>query len=427
MIEKIKYYIKNHQKRVYIILDIPMFIFTFAFIVMLGNVLAPEPLTLFNAALGIFTVFSTVGIALQTVIARRIAAANKIIGSHDFLIAACVVGLLSVLPFALPEQYTSSLRSVKASGIFPFIVILFSHAGISFCRGILQGTERFYGLWSAQASEHVFRLIILYLFLDGSVSLNDAWMTVVGSSLIHFMYALWLLPKEVWVQCWNDGRTQEGLSKEIFGVILCNFFLNYFLSVDLIVVGETLGEDGGAYVTANKFGKLLYFVGASFAIVILPKFSRAKTHAGLKRQMFLGLVLFIPLCAFLSPIGAIVVDPLIRVSFPEEIVPTFELMSWTFFSNFALCAIQLLITWHIAQRTRHLNWLLAVCCLTMTRLLFWQSDTGIEVIQMTSASVWLTTIILSLLAIFQPIDETNESQKVDENDTVLEPKEELGP
>lgn len=410
MIAKIKHYIENHQKTVYIILDIPMFVFTFAFIVMLGNVLKPEPLTLFNAALGIFTVFSTVGIALQTVIARRIAAANKIIGSHDFLIASCVVGLLSVLPFALPEQYTSSLRSVQASGVFPFIILLSSHAGISFCRGVLQGTERFYGLWSAMASEHIFRLIILYLLMDGSVSLNDAWITVVGASLVHLVYAVGLLPKEVWVQCWNDGRTQEGLSKEIFGVILCNFFLNYFLSVDLIVVGETLGEDGGAYVTANKFGKLLYFVGASVAIVILPKFSRAKTTAGLRRQMLIGLVLLIPLCGLLSPIGAIIVDPLIRVSFPEEIVPSFALMSWTFFANFALCAIQLLITWHISQQTKHLNWLLAVCCLTMTRLLFWQSDTGMDVIQMTSASVWLTTIILSFLAIFQPV---NEEESVD--------------
>lgn len=416
MIAKIKHYIEHHQKTVYIILDIPMFVFTFAFIVMLGNVLKPEPLNLFNAGLNLFVVFSTVGIALQTVIARRIAAANKIIGSQDFLIASCVIGLLSILPFALPEQYTSTLNSVKASGVFPFIVLLSSHAGISFCRGVLQGTERFYGLWSAMASEHIFRLIILYLLMDGSVSLDDAWITVVGASLVHLVYALTLLPKKVWVQCWNDGRTQKGLSKEIFGVILCHFFLNYFISVDSIVVGETLGEQGGAYVTANKFGKLLYFVGASVAIVILPKFSRAKTSAGLQRQMLIGLVLFIPFCALLSPIGAICVDPLIRLSFPEEIVPSFELMSWTFFANFALCAIQLLITWHIAQRTKYLNWLLAVCCFTMTKLLFWQSDTGMEIIQMTSASVWLTTIILSLLAIFQPIDEQHEVDRSSELD-----------
>lgn len=404
MIAKIKHYIENHQKMVYIILDIPMFVFTFAFIVMTGNVLEPEALTLFNAALGIFTVFSTVGISLQSVIARRIAAAHKIIGAHDFLIAAFVVGLLSVLPFALPEQYTHSLKSIKESGIFPFIILLFSHAGISFCRGILQGTERFYGLWSAQASEHVFRLIILYFLMDGSVTLNDAWIVAVSSSVIHCLYAMWLLPREVWRQCWNEGRSQEGLPKEIIGVILSNFFLNYFLSVDLIVVGETLGENGGAYVTANKFGKLIYFVGASIAIVILPKFARAKTSAGLHRQMLFGLLLFIPLCACLSPIGAVIVDPLIRLSFPEEIVPSFELMYWTFFANFALCAIQLLITWHIAQRTKHVNWLLAVCCLTMTRLLFWQSDTGLDVIQMTAASVWLTTIILSILAMVQPVE-----------------------
>ena len=78
-----------------------------------------------------------------------------------------------------------------------------------------------------------------------------------------------------------------------------------------------------------------------------------------------------------------------------------------------------MITWHIAQRTKHLNWLLAVCCLTMTRLLFWQSDTGMDVIQMTSASVWLTTVILSFLAIFQPNDGVKESNENEKDNTVF--------
>ena len=53
--------------------------------------LTPETLALFNSALGIITVLSTVGVGLQTVIARRIAAEERIAGSRDFIIASAVI------------------------------------------------------------------------------------------------------------------------------------------------------------------------------------------------------------------------------------------------------------------------------------------------------------------------------------------------
>ena len=165
MIRKIKSLIESKPKTVYIILDIPMFLVTFAFIVMTGHALDPEPLALFNSGLGIFTVFSTIGLALQTVIARRIAAAEQIVGSRDFLVVALMVGVLNITPFVLPSSLWPELKSINVTGVLPYILILSSHVGISFCRGVLQGTERFYGLWSAQATEHVFRIIIFYILL----------------------------------------------------------------------------------------------------------------------------------------------------------------------------------------------------------------------------------------------------------------------
>lgn len=416
MIAKIKHLIKTKPKTVYIILDIPMFLVTFAFIVMTGHALDPEPLALFNSGLGIFTIFSTIGLALQTVIARRVAAAEKIIGSRDFLIAALLVGILNITPFMLPPSVWPELKSVDVTGVLPYILILSSHVGISFCRGILQGTERFYGLWSAQATEHVFRIIILYTFMNEVVTLKQAWITVVGASFAHLLYALWLMPKELWRDVWNQETPQTGLSKEIFGVVLSNFFLTYLLSVDMIVAGENLGNAGGAYVTANKFGKILYFVGASVAIVILPMFARAKSTPKIRKQILLGTFAFIPIAGILSPIGYYVLDPLIRFSFPADIVPSLELLSWTMFANFALCAIQLFVTWHIAQQTRGLTWLLGACCLILGVLLSKEGLDGEAIIIRTSAVVWITTCVLGILAYFtnNSIDTTdNEASDVE--------------
>ena len=130
-------------------------------------------------------------------------------------------------------------------------------------------------------------------------------------------------PKTIWKDIWYQSSPQKDLTKEIFAVVMCNFFLNYLLSVDIIIGGEKLGDAGGAYVTANKFGKLLYFVGASIAIVVLPWFSRRSMTQDTKKQLFVGMLMFIPATMVLSPLSAIILDPFIRFMFPLDIVPTF--------------------------------------------------------------------------------------------------------
>ena len=65
--------------------------------------------------------------------------------------------------------------------------------GISFCRGILQGTERFYALWSAQALEHLVRIGLLIALMQGVVSIGAVWVVVVSAAFAHVVYGAWLL------------------------------------------------------------------------------------------------------------------------------------------------------------------------------------------------------------------------------------------
>lgn len=409
MIQKIKDLVRTKPKIVYIALDIPMFALTFAFVVMTGNALDAETMGIFNSALGIFTVFSTVGLALQSVIARRVAAAERVLGTRDFFIASIAIAMWTVSPFFLPPGILPSLKSVDLSGTLPFILILSCHVGVSFCRGILQGTERFYSLWAAQASEHVARIVILGLFMGGVVTLKEAWVAVVVGNFTHLLFGLFMMPRTVWSEIWNQQDKQNGLGMEIFAVMMTNFALNYLLSVDLIVAGERLGDAGGAYATANKFGRLLYFAGASVAIVILPLFARAKSTPGLRSKILLGTIVLVPISGLLSPVGAYILDPFIQFAFPPEVVPSIELLSWTMFANFALASIQLFITWHVAQRTLGLSWLLAGCCGMLAWMLSSGEADAIRLIQITSGIVWVTTILLAGLAYFQPVGSDDEA------------------
>jgi hypothetical protein len=302
MFHTISTIIKKYPKTIYIALDIPMFILTFAFIVITGNRMDPESLALFNSGLGIFTVFTTIGNAMQTVIARRIAAAHKIVGFRDFVLVSLMLTIVTCSPFFLPLHTLPNLKSIQYSGTVPFIVLLSANMAICVCRGILQGTERFYALWFAQAIEHILRLVVLYLYMGEHISLDDAWFTAMIGGIGHLVLGIVLIPPSIYRTFFDRTDTQIGMKKEIFAVIMSNFFLNFLLSCDVIIAGERLGELGGGYVTANKFGRLLYFVGSSVVVVILPFLARAKSTPEIQRKIVWGTFASIPIFGLFSPL-----------------------------------------------------------------------------------------------------------------------------
>ena len=109
-------------------------------------------------------------------------------------------------------------------GISTMVLYLSAHMGISFCRGILQGTERFYALWSAQALEHLVRIGLLIALMQGVVSIGAVWVVVVSAAFAHVVYGAWLLPKSIWKDIWYQSSPQKDLTKEIFAVVMYNFF-----------------------------------------------------------------------------------------------------------------------------------------------------------------------------------------------------------
>ena len=214
MLQQIRNFIQNRPKVVYVILDIPMFVVTFAFIVLTGHALEPEPLALFNSGLGIFTVLSTIGLAVQSVIARRIAAAKKIVGVRDFFLGTIIVGLLTIIPFLLPLP---EMKSLDAAGISTMVLYLSAHMGISFCRGILQGTERFYALWAL--STRTFGTVgLLIALMQGVVSIGAVWVVVVMAYTRCYGHAA---PQKHMERYRINGPRR--LTKEIFAVVMCNF------------------------------------------------------------------------------------------------------------------------------------------------------------------------------------------------------------
>lgn len=400
MFHKFKQLALENQKMLYIALDIPMFLVSFGFIFLTGNLLSAENISLLNGALGVFTILFTIGNALQTVVARRIASAEKLIGIRDFLKASAQISLFLSVPFLIFTTYFQTLISIESVGKTSFIILVLLHVFIGLFRGVLQGTERFLSLWSALALDHVFRIIVILIYMTEELSLSGAWNAVLIASLVHLIFAAFSMPSQFWENL-REKSSETLLGKEIIMVAFTNLFLNFLLSIDIIIAGEHLNTAGGSYVTANKFGRILYFIGTSIGIVILPTFSRIITTHTLKTRIILGTFILIPLSAVLAPTAALLLQPLIEFSFPSDVVPSFTILSWTFFANFALASIHLFITWHIAQQTQYLNQLLGVCCIILSFLLWYGPPTELFLIQTISYSVWILTITLAFLAYVQ--------------------------
>ena len=142
-------------------------------------------------------------------------------------------------------------------------------------------------------------------------------------------------------------------------------------------------------------------VCASVAVVVFPSFSRQTPTPKRRRQVLWITFAMIPISAVLSPIGTQFLLPIMTYSFPKEVVPSADLVSWTMFANFALASIHLLMTWHVAQRTRRMLEIMGLCSALLIILLLSGQATDLYIIQVTSVSVWLGAVSLALLAYFQ--------------------------
>ncbi len=396
-LEPLTAWVQRHQRVIYVALDLPLFAVTYGFLVLLGHRLTGQGFGEINGALALFSLLTSVGVTLQAVVARRVAASKGRVGLREFWILGASLVALSAITAMPGIVHSAHITAIAETGSDGFVLALFLHLIISIFRGVLQGREQFLALWAAQASEHLIRLLALIAITTDVATVRQAWTAVLAGNLIHVLVGACFLGRPTWRLFVKPSNAALPVGPEVLTVLIANLSLGYFLAYDVLFASLLLEQNSGAYVTASKVGRILYFAGASLSVVLLPRFARPGQTSG--ERTVTGLIAAAVLSALLTPVLGTVFHPLVAAFFPPELVPTPAVIAAALFGNIGLAACHLLMTWHIANGNRVAIGVLAATGVLATGSLLYGSHDLVFFTLSTSLFAWIAALSLALLGI----------------------------
>ena len=390
---QVRSWTQRHHKALYPFLDGLGFVVLYIYLIVAGNRLTPMAFGQLNSLSALYGFLGAIGVSVQYIVARRIAKDGERANIGELFALSMVIAAIVSVPFLIPLPRDIQLDAVWLVGSGTLALLIAVSTAISFMRGIIQGQERFIVLWMAQMTAHVLRLGCFLAMSEAQTSLQVAWVAIILGEVGHLIFITCVLARGEWRSLlrMTDRNVWRQLP-EMFGVYLANLGLLFLLSVDVVLAAEFLGVESGPYATANRYGRLLYFVGASVAIVLLPQFAK---RALTRRVLFQGWLVAAAVTPVLSFIGAMVASPTMYWFFPESLVPSIGLISWEFGANFGLAVCHILVTWHIAQERKWYVWILGFWGAVTTGVLIFGPSTGFFYAQSTAVLFWVAACCLA--------------------------------
>lgn len=228
--------------------------------------------------------------------------------------------------------------------------------------GVVQGLERFVLYAFVQAAGPALRILLLVPLLAVGLEVDGAMAATLVGTLAFVLIPLWLTRKSIATR--RRGRAVEWREAGGFllPVMLGILAITSLTTVDVVVAKLALPDrDAGVYGAASLVGRVILYLPAAIATVLLPKVSaratlRRETSDVLKKSLFAAA----GLCAAGTVVYAAAPELVMSIAFGEEYVGARDYL-WLFavaMTGFAL--LNVLLTYEIAHRRFGLSWLLAV-------------------------------------------------------------------
>ena len=249
---------------------------------------------------------------------------------------------------------------------------------------------------ASQFVGHAARIGVLVVVALDRVDLVTAWWSVIGAEVAHILALLFFCVRSG-TPLWPRIRPLRPTREAVTGLLLvcgAQLAMAGLLSIDLIMAGENLGAQSGAFATANRFGRIMCFVSASIAVVLLPRFARGRAN----RAVVLGLTGLAAVLSLPISVGSsMVLMPLMPLLFPPEVVPSVTVMTWEVGASVGLAVIQVLVTWHVAQARRWYPLVVALSGAVFVGVLHLGPPTAVYYAQASAGVFWMAAVALSVI------------------------------
>lgn len=289
--------------------------------------------------MSIITTFSngaiTSGIVKYTAEYQTIEQKQKIFSSSIIISLLCSL-IISIFLFGFSEYLSELiLKDIQYSSVFVvFGLTVFLFALNTILMSILNGQKEIKKYVLVNIASSIFSLFFTS-FLIMQLNLMGALYALVVNQSVIFFVTLGFVVKSSWfkLEYFRQGLDKESLSKlSRYSLMAITSALTVPVS-HLIVrnyIGENLSWDDAGYWQGIWYISTMYLmvITTSLSVYYLPKLSEIQDKVELKKEIFHGYKIIMPIVLVMSLVIFLLKEYVILIAFSDKFMPMMELFAW---------------------------------------------------------------------------------------------------
>ena len=277
----------------------------------------------------------TNGIVKYTAEYQTIEQKQKIFSSSIVISLVCSL-IISIFLFGFSDYLSKLiLKDVQYSSVFiVFGLTIFLFALNTVLMSILNGQKEIKKYILVNIASSIFSLFFTS-FLIMQLNLMGALYALVVNQSVIFFVTLVFVVKSNWfkLEYFKQGLDKESLSKlSRYSLMAITSALTVPVSHLIIrnYIGENLGWDSAGYWQGIWYISTMYLmlVTTSLSVYYLPRLSEIQDNIELKKEIFNGYKIILPIVILVSFMIFFLREYLIYIAFSEKFMPMMELFAW---------------------------------------------------------------------------------------------------
>ena len=287
--------------------------------------------------------------AVSSVTRRNLALAS--------VLAVAVAGTLLVLSpaigslFSIDGWWPVALTALIALPTLPTPVLW----------GLAQGLQRFGTLSLSMASGTIVRLLCVVVLTAAGLSVSGAIAATLVGSVVSLLVPAAMMPNWLLRRRGNaPAPATSELARAVVPIAIGTLAIASLTTTDLIIAKIALtGDQAGFYGGASLIGRLILYVPAAIATVLLPKVS-SRVAAQRGTDDILGASLAVTMLISLAMLAVLIVVPtmIVNVSLGSDYHAATPLLGLFGISMTGYALLNVLLIYHLGRGEKSMSWLL---------------------------------------------------------------------
>jgi O-antigen/teichoic acid export membrane protein/glycosyltransferase involved in cell wall biosynthesis len=371
----------------------------YVFHVVLSRLMDPGDYGALNAVLAILIWLSVPFGAVQTTVAKRLAARREGDENENLFRPLMIVGLALALVFAFSSPLLQRFLRLDSIWTALFVATYVLPAlALTVCRGVFQGRLQFHRLALVSVLPMLVRLAVGIPLVRAGAGVPGAVAASVIAETLGVMLSLWLLTGDR-SRIFNLGARSWKALKEVLPALSGLAAMWLLIELDVILARRFLVPDeAGAYAAAGLLARAVLFVPGAVSLVALPHFSRQRGRGADAHKWLLSTTaLVVGLGVGTAIVLAVAADLAVGLTFGEKYAAAAGYLPMLAFAMVGMGLANLLVFFHIAAGSRifQMLWLIVAAEAAAIALLH---SGGSALPTIVAITAWITAVFGFLAA-----------------------------